>query len=95
MGAGTVRRDDPRLVVKSERRRRDRRGRGVVETPLRVTLTRSGELDPGARLFGGGETGVPLVYAASGRGRDDAELAYQQRSLCGARPRDHCGDRST
>jgi riboflavin-specific deaminase-like protein len=65
VGAGTVRRDDPRLVVKSERRRRDRRGRGVAETPLRVTLTRSGELDPGARLFGGGETGVPLVYAAS------------------------------
>jgi 5-amino-6-(5-phosphoribosylamino)uracil reductase len=66
VGAGTVRRDDPRLVVKSERRRRDRRARGVPETPARVVVTRSGELDPGARLFGVGAGQAPLVYAASG-----------------------------
>src|SRR5690606_18726616 len=64
VGAETVRRDNPRLLVRSARRRRLRREEGRPDSPLKVTLTRSGDLDPAARFFteGGAET---LVYAAS------------------------------
>lgn len=51
VGAATVRADNPRLLVRSADRRDERRSRGVVESPLRVTVTRSGELDPRAALF--------------------------------------------
>jgi riboflavin-specific deaminase-like protein len=46
VGAGTVRRDDPRLGVRSPQRRKDRVDRGLPEHPLGVTVTRSGDLDP-------------------------------------------------
>jgi 5-amino-6-(5-phosphoribosylamino)uracil reductase len=53
VGAGTVRADDPRLQVRSERRRAGRVARGLPPTPARVVLTRSRALDPGAAVFGG------------------------------------------
>ncbi|MEP6648461.1 MAG: dihydrofolate reductase family protein [Lapillicoccus sp.] len=62
VGAGTVRRDDPRLVVRSEACRASRVARGMPPTPLRVTVTRSGDLDPAARIFTEPGTGT-LVYA--------------------------------
>jgi 5-amino-6-(5-phosphoribosylamino)uracil reductase len=61
VGANTVRRDDPRLRVRSEERRAGRVARGWPENPLRVVVSGSGELDPGARVFAGGPEGV-LVY---------------------------------
>jgi 5-amino-6-(5-phosphoribosylamino)uracil reductase len=60
VGAGTVRADDPRLLVRSAARRAERERRGLPRTPLRVVLSRSGTLDPGAAVFGGGPP--PLVY---------------------------------
>lgn len=77
VGAGTVRADDPRLLVRSPARRADRTERGLPETPLRVVLSRAG-LDPGAAVFGGGPPPVVLGgelaeifagLAASGVGR--------------------------
>ena len=62
VGAGTVRADDPRLRVASAARRADRERRGRPPTPLRVVLSRSGALDPAARVFAGGPP--PLVYTA-------------------------------
>jgi 5-amino-6-(5-phosphoribosylamino)uracil reductase len=62
VGAATVRRDNPRLLVRSPGRRQARVARGLPASPARVTLTRSGALDPAARFFTAGE-GVPLVYA--------------------------------
>jgi 5-amino-6-(5-phosphoribosylamino)uracil reductase len=61
VGAGTIRADDPRLLIRDPARiaRRERDGR--PPHPLRVTLTATGELDPGARFFNG--PGTPLVYA--------------------------------
>jgi 5-amino-6-(5-phosphoribosylamino)uracil reductase len=64
VGAETVRRDDPRLLVRSERCRAGRVARGLPSTPLRVTVTRSGDLDPGARLFTEPGSGT-VVYAAA------------------------------
>jgi 5-amino-6-(5-phosphoribosylamino)uracil reductase len=58
VGAETVRKDDPRLRVRSERRRAARVARGEPENPLRVVLTASGQLPPEAAVFGPGT----LVY---------------------------------
>lgn len=51
VGAGTVRADDPRLLVRSPQRRQQRAAEGRAPSPLRVVLTRSGDLPAGARLF--------------------------------------------
>lgn len=61
VGANTVRRDDPRLRVRSQVRRATRAARGWPEDPVRVVVSGGGELDPGAQVFAGGPDGV-LVY---------------------------------
>ena len=71
VGAATVRHDDPRLLVRDPRLRADRVRRGLPESPVKVTLTASGDLDPRSRFFTTGH-GDRLVYAATGaraRGR--------------------------
>lgn len=64
VGAGTVRVDDPRLLVRSPVRRRERGAAGLRESPTKVTLTSGGDLDPAARFFTTGD-GDKLVYVAS------------------------------
>jgi 5-amino-6-(5-phosphoribosylamino)uracil reductase len=51
VGAQTVRADDPRLLVRSLARRQRRLELGRAASPRRVTITRSGALDPAARFF--------------------------------------------
>lgn len=64
VGAGTVRRDDPRLLVRSAQRRAARADRGLPASPTRVTLTATGDLDPAGRFFTVGET-ERIVYCAA------------------------------
>ncbi|MDM4719229.1 dihydrofolate reductase family protein [Micromonospora sp. WMMA1363] len=64
VGAGTVRRDDPRLLVRSAARRAARVARGLPASPARVTLTGCGDLDPGARFFTVGDTDR-IVYCTT------------------------------
>ncbi|MEU5791541.1 dihydrofolate reductase family protein [Micromonospora purpureochromogenes] len=64
VGAGTVRRDDPRLVIRSERLRRARMDRGLPPSPVKVTLTGRGDLDRSARFFTVGDADR-IVYCAS------------------------------
>jgi 5-amino-6-(5-phosphoribosylamino)uracil reductase len=74
VGAATVRRDDPRLLVRSSRRRALRVARGLPPSPIKVTLTRAGDLDPGAQFFVAGDA-QRLVYCADGdRDRLQARL---------------------
>jgi 5-amino-6-(5-phosphoribosylamino)uracil reductase len=68
VGAGTIRRDDPRLLVRSARRQAERSARGRPPQPAGVTITASGDLDPAARFFRGGEEGGAGVGGA-GAGR--------------------------
>lgn len=63
VGAGTIRADNPRLLVRSPDLTARRQARGLPPHPLRVTLTRTGDLDPSARFFTG--PGAPLVYCAA------------------------------
>jgi 5-amino-6-(5-phosphoribosylamino)uracil reductase len=65
VGANTIRRDNPRLLVRSPRRRQDRVARGLPESPVKVTLTTRGDLDPGAAFFTAGDGGK-IVYSADG-----------------------------
>ncbi|MQA26611.1 MAG: deaminase [Micromonosporaceae bacterium] len=64
VGANTIRRDNPRLLVRSAVRRAERAERGLPETPLKVTLTASGDLDPTASFFATGDV-EKIVYAAT------------------------------
>ena len=77
VGAGTVRRDDPMLVVRSPERQEARLRSGRPASPAKVVLTRGGELDPTARLFTTG-TAERLVYCAT------AGLATTRDRLAGA-----------
>ena len=69
VGAATVRKDNPRLLVRSKRRRDERTRRGLPPSPIKVTLTERLELDPYAAFFTTGET-EKLVYCASPRVND-------------------------
>lgn len=62
VGANTIRRDDPRLLVRSATRETSRRSRGLPLHPMKVTLTHGGDLSPSAHFFTTGET-EKLVYA--------------------------------
>ncbi len=62
VGAGTIRRDDPRLLIRAPERRAARAAGGLPEHPAGVTLTASGDLDPGARFFTGPAGVQRLVY---------------------------------
>jgi len=64
VGAGTIRADNPRLLLRSEARRQARIARGATPDPVRVVLTAGGDLDPAARIFTAGGAAT-VVYAAS------------------------------
>ncbi|HEY2668175.1 MAG TPA: dihydrofolate reductase family protein, partial [Actinomycetota bacterium] len=64
VGSATIRKDNPRLLVRSEKRRNDRLARGLTPTPAKVTITGRGDLDPAAQFFVAGDT-EKIVYAAS------------------------------
>ncbi|MBM0279207.1 RibD family protein [Micromonospora tarensis] len=65
VGAGTVRRDDPRLLVRAPSRRAARVAAGRPASPTKVTVTGRGDLDPTARFFTAGDP-ARLVYCATG-----------------------------
>ncbi|MEV5104451.1 dihydrofolate reductase family protein [Streptomyces massasporeus] len=60
IGAGTIRADNPRLLVNSEKRRAARTAAGKPEYPLKVTVSGSGDLDPDARFWHTG--GEKILY---------------------------------
>ncbi|HZB68609.1 MAG TPA: dihydrofolate reductase family protein [Ornithinibacter sp.] len=64
VGAGTVRADNPRLVVRSRARRVRRVAEGRAPTPCKVTVTRHPTLDPTSAVFSPRD-GDTLVYCAS------------------------------
>jgi 5-amino-6-(5-phosphoribosylamino)uracil reductase len=61
VGATTVRNDNPRLVVRSPERRAEREARGLPPSPVKVTLTRRGDLAATAAFFTTGNA-EKLIY---------------------------------
>ncbi|WP_203710821.1 RibD family protein [Asanoa siamensis] len=64
VGAETVRRDNPRLIVKSAEHRAQRVARGQHPTPRKVTVTEGAGLESDAAFFSEGDC-EKLVYCAS------------------------------
>jgi 5-amino-6-(5-phosphoribosylamino)uracil reductase len=63
VGAGTIRADNPVLLLRSRARRDARLARGATADPVRVVISASGNLDPAARFF---TTGADrIIYVAS------------------------------
>jgi 5-amino-6-(5-phosphoribosylamino)uracil reductase len=96
VGAGTIRADDPRLLVRSRERQRARLRSGRPAQPVKVTLTAHGDLDAGARFFTAGpadkliycgSSAVPQVRARLGAaaivvdGGQPVDLAWMSRDL--------------
>jgi riboflavin-specific deaminase-like protein len=86
IGATTLRRDNPRLIVKSPQRQADREARGLPACPLKIVVTASGDISPGLRFFH--SPGERLVYcpdAVAAKARDSlgdlAEVVPLGRSL--------------
>lgn len=63
VGAGTIRADNPRLLIRDQARVAAREAAGRPAHPRRVTVTGTGDLDPAARFFTG--PGTPLVYCTT------------------------------
>jgi 5-amino-6-(5-phosphoribosylamino)uracil reductase len=63
VGANTIRRDDPRLLVRSPDRRVRRTAKGLTESPIKVTITATGNLDPSSKFFTTGDVDK-IVYTS-------------------------------
>jgi len=99
VGAGTVRIDNPRLLVRSSARREARTARGLPPSPMKITVTERADLDAESNFFTAGEV-EKLVYTSSGRVADarrrfgpaatvvDGGRRVRMRRLC-----DDLGDR--
>lgn len=64
VGAATIRKDNPRLLVRSAARRASRVALGLPASPIKVTITGQGVLDPSAQFFTSGDT-EKIVYTTS------------------------------
>ncbi|WP_033820986.1 dihydrofolate reductase family protein [Kitasatospora sp. MBT63] len=64
IGANTMRKDNPRLLVNSEARRAQRLAEGRPEYPLKVTVTRTGDLDADLKFWHFG--GQKVVFTVDG-----------------------------
>ncbi|MEU0743873.1 dihydrofolate reductase family protein [Streptomyces sp. NPDC006134] len=70
VGAGTIRADNPRLLVNSPERRAARVAAGKPEFPLKVAVSGSGEMDPAALFWHtGGDKVVCTTEEGAGRAR--------------------------
>lgn len=69
VGASTVRRDDPRLLVRDVARRARRIAEGLSPSPVKVTVTASGDLPAHAAFFTVGEVDR-IVYCPHARARE-------------------------
>jgi riboflavin biosynthesis pyrimidine reductase len=85
VGAQTIRADDPRLLVRSSARRQRRLELGRAASPRRVTITRSGALDPRARFFAAAPD-RPLVQPDLPLPQPDRPLEFPDRAVYPERP---------
>ncbi|MBN9152421.1 MAG: dihydrofolate reductase family protein [Microbacterium sp.] len=91
VGASTVRRDDPRLLVRDEGRRMLRAAAGQPPSPVKVTVTASGDLPPLAAFFTVGDVDK-LVYCPRGRGASLAARIAHRATVIEGGPRVEMAD---
>jgi 5-amino-6-(5-phosphoribosylamino)uracil reductase len=88
VGATTIRRDNPRLLVRSAGRRADRLARGLAASPLKVTITACGDLDPDAAFFTTGECEKVVFCAGHALGDAKGALGHVATIVDGGDPVD-------
>jgi len=86
VGASTVRRDDPRLLVRSDDRRLQRVAAGRAASPAKVTVTASGDLPADSAFFTVGEVDK-LVYCPRESAPRIGEQLGQAATVIGLGPR--------
>ena len=64
VGAGTVRNDNPRLLIRNQARIDRRVAQGLTPSPIKVTVTERTKLDPSVSFFSTGDS-EKLVYCPS------------------------------
>ena len=64
VGAGTVRDDNPRLLVRDPVLRERRTAQGLAASPTKVTMTRHARLDADSNFFATGDS-EKIVYCAT------------------------------
>ena len=88
VGAGTIRNDSPRLLLRSAERRAARSARGAGPTPLKVTVSACGRLDPTAAFFTAGDVGKVVYCARPGVDEARARLGAVATVVDGGQPVD-------
>jgi 5-amino-6-(5-phosphoribosylamino)uracil reductase len=67
VGAGTIRLDNPSLLIKSETRKLARVKRGLPKHPIKVTLTHSGDIPKDCKFLVTGDN-PKLIYCGTSKG---------------------------
>jgi 5-amino-6-(5-phosphoribosylamino)uracil reductase len=75
VGANTIRRDDPRLLVRSAARRAERMSLGMSPSPAKVTVTASGELSRDSQFFAADEDDVARLVFCPDQAKPGRTLA--------------------
>ncbi len=88
VGAATVRKDNPRLLVRTPARRDARVSRGLAPSPAKVTITGRAELDPAAKFFTDGDAERLVYCASSAVGSARAVLGERATVVDGGQPVD-------
>jgi 5-amino-6-(5-phosphoribosylamino)uracil reductase len=86
VGASTVRRDNPRLLIRSEDRKGARAAAGLLLSPIKVTVTSRGDLDPDSAFFTTGDA-QKIVYTPLARARRLDERLSGVATVVGLRER--------
>jgi 5-amino-6-(5-phosphoribosylamino)uracil reductase len=88
VGANTIRRDNPRLLVRAAERRARRAENGLAPSPAKVAIIGRGDVDPGSRFFTEGDADK-IVYCASATAcRNLDRLGARAEVLDGGEPVD-------
>jgi len=88
VGAATIRKDDPRLLIRTAARRNERVARGLAPSPAKVTLTCGARLDPAARFFTDGQAERYVYCASSGVAQARGSLGAMATVIDGGQPVD-------
>ncbi|MBB3035722.1 RibD family protein [Hoyosella altamirensis] len=83
VGANTIRKDNPRLLVRSAERREQRVASGLSPSPIKVTVTRRGLLDAAASFFTFGPADK-IVYCATASATEAARRLESVASVVDA-----------
>ncbi|MBP2355061.1 5-amino-6-(5-phosphoribosylamino)uracil reductase [Kribbella aluminosa] len=74
VGANTIRRDNPRLLVRSDDRRKRRVDAGQPESPIKVTISAGGDFDPASKFFSAGDVDKVVYVPTSAVGTATAAV---------------------